>query len=44
MMPLPLDTFLQQIKQIKIITYKQTNCYFTERQRLKVLTYCVTME
>ena len=23
-MPLPLDPFLQQIKQIKIITYKQT--------------------
>ena len=27
MMPLPLDTFLQQIKQIKIITYKQTYYY-----------------
>ena len=23
-MPLPLDTFLREIKQIKIITYKQT--------------------
>ena len=27
MMPLPLDPFLQQIKQIKIITYKQTYYY-----------------
>ena len=37
-MPLPLDTFFQQIKQIKIITYKQTY-YVLERQ--KVLTCCV---
>ena len=40
-MPLPLDPFLQQIKQIKIIAYKQTYYVLGEAETEGILTCCV---
>ena len=40
-MPLPLDPFLQQIKQIKIIAYKQTYYVLGLRETEGILTCCV---
>ena len=43
-MPLPLDTFLREIKQIKIITYKQTYYVLKETKTEGIDLLCVVSD